>query len=107
MKDIFKRHPRYGQAPEDFSSDDKENLWVRCPRCRELLYTKELEGAFQVCSKCKYHFQIGGRERLAITLDPGSFEEHDSSLHSTDPLHFESLGETYASKLQQYAVQAG
>jgi acetyl-CoA carboxylase carboxyl transferase subunit beta len=105
MKEIFKRHPRYRVAPEDFSSKP-DNLWVRCPNCRELLYTKEQEQTLRVCSKCKYHFQLSARERLAATLDRGTFEEHDAGLTSLDPLHFRSPGESYGEKLQQYAQRA-
>jgi len=106
MKDIFKRHPRYAAAPDDFQSLP-ENLWTRCPQCKELLYTKELEQADGVCSKCKYHFQLSARERLAATLDPDSFEERDSGVRSSDPLSFESLGDTYADKLEEYTARAG
>lgn len=104
MKEIFKRHPRYGVAPEDFSSS-KDNLWVRCPRCRELLYSKEHEQALRVCSKCKHHLPITARERIAITLDAETFEERDTRVRSSDPLSFESPGESYAAKLQQYAAE--
>lgn len=105
MKDIFKRHPRYKVAPEDFTYP-KDNLWVRCPRCQELLYTREHEQAQHVCSKCKYHFQIPARERLGITLDEGSFSEYDAGLRSVDPLSFCIAGETYEEKLRQYEEQA-
>jgi acetyl-CoA carboxylase carboxyl transferase subunit beta len=60
-----------------------------------------------VCSKCKYHFQISSRQRIDITLDPGTFQEHDAAMHSADPLRFHSLGDSYADKLQQYADKAG
>jgi len=105
MKDIFKRHPRYRMAPEDFAHP-KDNLWVRCPRCRELLYTREHEQAQHVCSKCKYHFQIPARERVDLTLDPGSFVEQDPGLRSVDPLLFSIAGESYGQKLKQYEAQA-
>jgi acetyl-CoA carboxylase carboxyl transferase subunit beta len=105
MKEIFKRHPRYAQAPQDFEALP-DNLWIRCPRCRELLYSKEHEGALQVCSKCKYHSPISARERIAITLDDGSFVEHDAGIRSTDPIHFQSSGESYADKLNKYTEQS-
>src|SRR6266516_4839458 len=106
MKDIFKRHPKYAASPDDFESLP-ENLWTRCPRCKELLYTKELEQAGNVCSKCKYHFQLTARERVHVTLDPDSFDERDQNVRSADPLHFESLGDTYAAKLGEYRDRAG
>jgi acetyl-CoA carboxylase carboxyl transferase subunit beta len=105
MKEIFKRHPRYGAAPQDFEALP-DNLWIRCPRCRELLYSKELEQTQRVCSKCKYHFQLTARERIDLTVDEGTFERLGPSMHSIDPLHFESRGESYADKLVQYNAQA-
>lgn len=105
MKEIFKRHPRYGSAPQDFESLP-DNLWIRCPRCRELLYTKELEGTQRVCSKCKYHFQLTAHERIELTVDAGSFVQLGPAMHSVDPLRFASRGESYADKLSQYGSQA-
>jgi len=60
-----------------------------------------------VCSKCKYHFRISARDRIDITLDPGSFQERDADLRSVDPLRFTSPGETYGEKLFEYAAKAG
>jgi acetyl-CoA carboxylase carboxyl transferase subunit beta len=105
MKEIFKRHPRYGAAPQDFESIP-ENLWIRCPHCRELLYSKELEQTFRVCSKCKYHLSVTARERIRMTVDEGTFVECAGSMRSIDPLHFESRGESYAQKLEQYHEQS-
>ncbi len=105
MKEIFKRHPRYGAAPQDFESVP-ENLWTRCPNCRELLYTRELEQAFRVCSKCKYHFSVTARERIAMTVDEDTFTQIGGPMRSIDPLHFQSRGETYARKLEQYHEQS-
>jgi acetyl-CoA carboxylase carboxyl transferase subunit beta len=105
MKEIFKRHPRYAQAPQDFEALP-DNLWTRCPQCKELLYSKEHEQALYVCSKCKYHSPVSARERLAMTLDEGSFVECDAGIRSTDPIHFRSSGESYSDKLTKYTEQA-
>lgn len=106
MKEIFKRHPRYRVAPEDFSSLP-ENLWIRCPRCQELLYSKEYEQSLAVCPKCKHHGPVTAERRLEVTLDPGSFAERDAGMSSVDPLDFRSLGEVYAEKLRQYVERTG
>jgi acetyl-CoA carboxylase carboxyl transferase subunit beta len=105
MKEIFKRHPRYAQAPQDFEALP-DNLWIRCPQCKELLYSREHEQALYVCSKCKYHSPVSATDRLAMTLDDGTFVEHDAAIRSTDPIHFRSSGESYADKLNKYTEQA-
>lgn len=106
MKDILKRHPRYHLARARFESLP-DNLWVRCPRCEDMLYAKELESGLEVCPKCKYHFGVTARQRIAMTLDEGRFEEYGRELRSADPLGFQTNGETYKDKLGQYAEKAG
>lgn len=106
MKDIWKRNQR-NPAHRERLEALPNNLWVRCPRCEELLYAKELEGNFRVCPKCKYHFTLTARERIAATLDRGTFREESPRLRSTDPLSFRSRGEVYADKLTQYREKAG
>ena len=63
-------------------------LWAKCPRCKNLIYQKELERNLQVCPRCSYHHRLSSTERIAITLDEGSFTEFDASLTSVDPLGF-------------------
>ncbi len=104
MKEIFKRHPRYHAEPEQFAGIP-EDLWIRCPQCRELLYAREHEQALWVCSKCKHHFRISARQRIDVMLDSSSFEEHDHVMSSTDPLAFESSGEAYRDKLIEYETR--
>ncbi len=65
-----------------------EGLWIKCDSCKEIIYRAEVERAGRVCPKCHYPFRISARERIALLADPGSFEERDTNLESTDPLGF-------------------
>jgi acetyl-CoA carboxylase carboxyl transferase subunit beta len=65
-----------------------EGLWIKCDSCKEIMYRAEVERAGRVCPKCHYPFRISARERIAALADPGSFEERDTGLASTDPLTF-------------------
>lgn len=64
------------------------NLWVKCYRCNEAIFTKDLEKNLKVCPKCNYHFKLSAKERIDITLDTNSFVEHFENIHSTDFLNF-------------------
>lgn len=110
MKEIFRRRPKYLSLPErtnDASRHVPDNLWISCPRCHELLYDKEYEDNYKVCSKCKYHFRLSPRERLDVLLDEGSFEEYDPTLCSADPLGFVAGDMNYAAKLEENVRKAG
>jgi acetyl-CoA carboxylase carboxyl transferase subunit beta len=80
------RKPR-AAAPEK-SSRVPEGLWVKCPRCAQIIYNKDLAASLMVCPKCAYHHRLAAAERLRILFDDGAWEEFDRELVSTDPLKF-------------------
>jgi acetyl-CoA carboxylase carboxyl transferase subunit beta len=81
-------------------------LWTKCPSCGEVIHNLALSENLQVCPKCDHHFNLGSRERIESLLDPDSFEEHDASMTSVDPLGFKGVT-TYADRLQSYKQKTG
>ncbi|NDG70918.1 MAG: acetyl-CoA carboxylase carboxyltransferase subunit beta [Proteobacteria bacterium] len=81
-------------------------LWTKCPSCGEVIHNLALSENLQVCPKCDHHFNLGSRERIESLLDPESFEEHDASMSSVDPLGFKGVT-TYADRLQSYKQKTG
>ena len=64
-----------------------DNLWIKCPSCSEMLFTKEYEENLSVCPRCEHHGRIGADARLAQLLDPG-FALLPSPKVAEDPLKF-------------------
>jgi acetyl-CoA carboxylase carboxyl transferase subunit beta len=81
-------------------------LWTKCPSCGEVIHNFALSENLQVCPKCDHHFNLGSRERIESLVDPDSFEEHDASMSSVDPLGFKGVT-TYAERLQSYKQKTG
>jgi acetyl-CoA carboxylase carboxyl transferase subunit beta len=108
---IFRRghHGEQGDAPPQSKfkpapaaqADDPNSaaIIVACAHCKEPLYTKELENNLYVCPKCGMHFRLNARQRIAYTLDEGTFREWDRDLSPTDPLGFAAGNENYEKKL--------
>ncbi|MCH7629432.1 MAG: acetyl-CoA carboxylase carboxyltransferase subunit beta [Proteobacteria bacterium] len=67
--------------------DTPDNLWIKCPSCSEMLFTKEYEDNLSVCPRCEHHGRIGADARLAQLLDPG-FELLPAPKVKEDPLKF-------------------
>ncbi|MCL6628290.1 MAG: acetyl-CoA carboxylase, carboxyltransferase subunit beta [Armatimonadetes bacterium] len=80
-----------------------DGLWTKCAKCSEILFTKELEKNLKVCSKCGYHMRLSAAERLAITVDDGSFVEMDNDLASLNPLDFPQ----YEDKIKKWKAVSG
>jgi acetyl-CoA carboxylase carboxyl transferase subunit beta len=64
-----------------------EDLWVKCPRCHDMLFTREYEANLYVCPRCEYHGRIGADTRLAQLLDEG-FQVLPDPVVGEDPLKF-------------------
>jgi acetyl-CoA carboxylase carboxyl transferase subunit beta len=64
-----------------------DNLWIKCPSCSEMLFTKEYEENLSVCPRCEHHGRIGADARMAQLLDPG-FKLLPAPKVAEDPLKF-------------------
>jgi acetyl-CoA carboxylase carboxyl transferase subunit beta len=64
-------------------------LWLKCESCGQMIYRKELEEKGRVCPSCDFHFTLPGRERIAMLLDEGSWEERFAGLRTIDRLSFQ------------------
>jgi acetyl-CoA carboxylase carboxyl transferase subunit beta len=64
------------------------DLWTKCPSCSEMVFNKQLEKADRICPTCNHHFRLSATARLAMLMDPGTFQELDPGLQSVDPLGF-------------------
>jgi acetyl-CoA carboxylase carboxyl transferase subunit beta len=103
----FKRE----SADLDTSGERKvktEGLWVKCEGCHKVIWKKDLDANFNVCTQCGKHFRIDAKTRLAQLFDGGVYQiyEDDAKLASTDPLKFTDL-KPYAGRLKKTQAETG
>jgi len=67
--------------------DTPDNLWIKCPSCEEMLFTREYEENLSVCPRCEHHGRIGADARFAQLMDAG-FEILPAPKVKEDPLRF-------------------
>ena len=67
--------------------DTPDNLWIKCPGCEEMLFTREYEENLSVCPRCEHHGRIGADARFAQLLDPG-YTLLEAPKVKEDPLRF-------------------
>ena len=84
-----KKKPRGRLSGLRFKKKDiPGGLWLKCPSCDTTIYRKELEAKGHTCPNCSFHFTVPGRERVAMTLDPGTWNEMFADLEASDRLEF-------------------
>lgn len=109
MREFFQRRGKFRPRSVDEDGDVQipEDLWVKCPKCHELVYSKELDRNAHVCPKCAYHFRLRARDRIELLIDPETFVEWDDELRPEDPLGFVDLAGPYDLKLKQTQAKSG
>ena len=114
LKDLFKKTTNV-QEPETEESkvpgeetpgsentpSVPEGLWVKCPKCGELLYKEDVVKNDYVCPKCKGYFRIKAKTRIRMVADKGSFQEWCTGLHTFNPLDYPEYEEKIAEQQEK------
>lgn len=103
LKDLFKTKPKYitVKSERDYSRPEEvvekreipDGLWVKCTKCSQITYNKDLEANLKVCPKCGFHFRVTAKERLKMLVDEGSFTEINADLKTVNILDFPGYDE--------------
>ena len=101
LKELFtksQKKKKYVTIPSEASKQDvPEGIMTKCPKCKKITLTKELNKNLKVCFHCGYHFGMNSSERKDCFLDEGSFTEINENMISQNPLNFPN----YLEKLEQ------
>ena len=95
-----------GERAAAAQSAADENIWVKCPGCREIAFRKEVERNLNVCPKCGFHHRLTVEQRLSITIDRGTWRELFEDLAAGDPLEFQD-SKPYPQRLAQARRASG
>ncbi len=111
MRSFFHRSGKFQplQLVDEERADQAvpDGLWVKCPRCNELIYSRELENSCWICPKCDYHNRLTARQRIAVLADPDSFLEWDAGIGTSNPLGFAEPSGSYDSKIAKTIARTG
>lgn len=92
-------------------SDDEEiakgdipiGKWVKCDKCKEIIYKETLHQNYSVCPNCDNHFRLSSRRRVAQIIDEGTFSEFNLNLKDSNPLNLDE----YTKKLEVLRDKTG
>jgi acetyl-CoA carboxylase carboxyl transferase subunit beta len=87
--------------------DMPAGLWMRCPGCEHMLYSRAVEKNLDVCPECDHHFRIPTKTRIRYLADEGSFQEVLADLTTPDPLRFEYRGTSYRERIKADEKKSG
>lgn len=70
------------------ASDMMIGKWVKCDKCKEIIYKDALHQNLSVCPNCGKHFRLSSRRRIKQIADEGTFKEIGEDIVTKDPLKF-------------------
>ena len=82
-------------APKEIA----DNLWVRCPVCNQMLFSKELKESHYVCTSCGHHLRLYVDNRFRLLFDNKKYTVIDLPQINDDPLKFKDL-QKYSDRLK-------
>nr|QJR98147.1 acetyl-coenzyme A carboxylase carboxyl transferase subunit beta [uncultured Alphaproteobacteria bacterium] len=83
-----------------------DDLWLKCPKCGKLLFTKELKKTWYVCPECDHHLRLYLDKRLKMLFDNGTYSEASIPQPMEDPLKFKD-SKRYTDRLKTYRNATG
>ena len=75
LKRFFKKTVSEDRHKQAASVSVPEGLWIKCPKCGEMVYREDVISNAYVCPKCGGYFRISAKRRIKMIADKGSFKE--------------------------------
>lgn len=69
--------------------DIQVGQWVKCDKCKEIIYKENLKENNSVCPLCGHYFRVSSKRRIEQIIDEGTFEEFDLNIDTVNPLGLE------------------
>ena len=93
IKDIFSKR------------DTPDNLWIKCPKSNEMVYSADLPGLLHV-TPAGHHLRIGPQMRMEYTFDNQTYNEINIPEVAKDPLKFKD-DQKYTDRLKKARAKTG
>ncbi|WP_427452336.1 acetyl-CoA carboxylase, carboxyltransferase subunit beta [Litorimonas sp. WD9-15] len=85
--------------------DTPDNLWVKCPKSGEMVFSADLPGLLHV-TPAGHHMRIGPDMRMDYTFDDAKYEEVATPEVAKDPLKFKD-DQKYTDRLKKARAKTG
>ncbi len=88
------------------TEETKENLWVKCNSCAQMIFHRDFEESWNTCTSCGYHMPLDPEQRLKLLFDDGSIETIPVNIADKDPLNFRDL-KRYSDRIKDARGKTG
>lgn len=103
LKRFFKKTVSEDRHKQAASVSVPEGLWIKCPKCGEMVYREDVISNAYVCPKCGGYFRISAKRRIKMIAVKQPFPSPIGELHFSiiHPL-FKDLDDQYGADQAAY-----
>ena len=83
-----------------------EGTWIKCPKCRTVLYHKQLDRNNHVCTSCSHHFRMRSNHYIQLLFEENPIEEIGGNIRPKDPLEF-NAAKSYKDQIKTTEEKTG
>ncbi len=84
----------------------KENLWIKCGACSQMIFHRECEENWNTCNACGFHMPLAPEARSRLLCDAGSISSISVATSDKDPLGFRDR-KRYSDRLKEARTKTG
>ena len=77
--------------------------WVKCNKCKEILYKETIRENLNICPNCGNYFRMHINRRLESIIDEGTYKRFELNIETNNPLNLED----YPKKLKTLREKTG
>lgn len=100
--DKMKRRPTTAKVISN-KVDIPVGKWIKCEKCKEILYKEDLRNNYSICSNCGAYFRMHIGKRIETVLDEGSYKRFALNLKTPNPLELKE----YPKKIKKLKDKTG
>lgn len=86
-----------------FKVDIPVGKWVKCNKCKEILYKETIRENLNICPNCGNYFRMHINRRLESIIDEGTYKRFELNIETNNPLNLED----YPKKLEALREKTG
>lgn len=98
---IKKREPTAKRTPNKV--DIQVGKWVKCDKCKEILYKETVRNNESICPNCGAYFRMHINRRIQSIVDENTYQKFDFNIDTTNPLQLEE----YTKKIKGLREKTG
>lgn len=77
--------------------------WVKCDKCKEIIYKDTLRENLSICPNCGHYFRMHINKRIELIVDKETYKNFELNIETSNPLNLES----YPKKIKSLREKTG